>query len=100
MFSQTVAVTVDLLRLRRGPQDLPADWNLLAMLAGAYFIVTFAQVLVAAPTGVALLQALLATVVLAGRSAATPQTDAVLASLSAVGLRAVYRAVNIADRAA
>ncbi|MDN5938354.1 MAG: hypothetical protein L0H83_06795 [Salinisphaera sp.] len=66
MFSQTVAVTVDLLRLRRGPQDLPADWNLLAMLAGAYFIVTFAQVLVAAPTGVALLQALLATVVLAG----------------------------------
>ncbi|MDT0617941.1 hypothetical protein RM531_05610 [Salinisphaera sp. P385] len=65
MFVQTLRVTLDILLLRRGPQDLPADWNLLSLVAGAYLTVTFAQVSVAASVGPALVQALLATGLLA-----------------------------------
>lgn len=64
MFAHTLRVTVDILLLRRGPQDLPADWNLLATLAVLYLIVHFVQVRTAAETGPALLQALLATALL------------------------------------
>ncbi len=65
MIAQTVRVTVDMLLLRRGPQDLPADWSLLGALAVVYFSTAFAQVRTAAETVPALLQALLATVLLA-----------------------------------
>lgn len=64
MFAQTLRVTVDLLLLRRGPQELPANWNLLATLTLLYISVHFAQARTAAETGPALLQAVLATALL------------------------------------
>lgn len=64
MFAQTLRVTVDIVLLRRGPQDVPASWNLLAVLAAVYLIAHFAQALTLAPPGSALLQAVLATLLL------------------------------------
>lgn len=65
MFAQTLRVTVDLLLLRRGPQDLPSNGNLLVALGAGYFILAFAQVRMAVATGPALVQAILATGLLA-----------------------------------
>lgn len=64
MLSQLFRVTVDLLLLRRGPQDLPSDWGLLGGLGVAYCSLTFAQVRIVTETGPAALQALLATFLL------------------------------------
>lgn len=65
MFLQTLRVTVDILLLRRGPQDMPANWNLLAVLGALYLIVHLGQALTLAPIGPALLQAVIATALLA-----------------------------------
>lgn len=64
MFSQLFRVTVDLLMLRRGPQDLPSDWGLLGGLGFVYCSLTFVQVRLVADVGPALLQSLLATALL------------------------------------
>lgn len=60
MLPQLFRVTVDLLLLRRGPQDLPSDWGLLGGLGFIYCSLTFAQVRLVTDTGPALLQSLLA----------------------------------------
>lgn len=65
MFAQTLRVMVDIVLLRRGPQDMPSDWNLLAVLAALYLIVHFMQATVVASTSAALAQAALATGLLA-----------------------------------
>lgn len=65
MLVQTLRTTVDILLLRRGPQHLPASWNLLGLLAALYLIVHLGQALTIVPFGSALLQALVATGLLA-----------------------------------
>jgi len=65
MFLQLSRTTLDILMLRKGPQDLPSDWGLLAALALAYCSLTFAQVRLVSETGQALYQSVLATGLLA-----------------------------------
>lgn len=64
MFVQLLRVTIEVMLLRRGPQDMPSDWGLLAGLGGVYCIVSCAQVLAVSSAGSAILQAVLATVLL------------------------------------
>ena len=56
---------MDLLVLRRGPQDMPSDWGLLAGLALVYCGLGVVQVRLVADIGPALAQAGLATLILA-----------------------------------
>lgn len=93
MFFQTLRVTVDILFLRRGPQDMPASWNLLGALAALYLIVHVAQALIAASFGSALLQALVATALLAAYTRIAlqlrehlPRLAQTLSALFAVGI--------------
>lgn len=65
MLSQLSRVTVDLLLLRRGPQDLPSDWGLLGGLAFVYCSLTFVQVRVVVDAMPAFGQSALATILLA-----------------------------------
>lgn len=65
MIAHTLRTTFDLMLLRRGPQDLPANWNLLIGLGVLYCIVAFVQVRLVAPVEAALFQSLLATGLLA-----------------------------------
>lgn len=60
MLTQLLRVTLDLLLLRRGPQELPSDWGLLGGLGFVYCSLTFTQVRLVADTGAALGQAILA----------------------------------------
>lgn len=65
MLSQLFRVTVDLLLLRRGPQDLPSDWGLLGGLGFVYCSLTFVQLRLVADVGSSLTQSVLATLLLA-----------------------------------
>jgi drug/metabolite transporter (DMT)-like permease len=65
MLPQLLRVTVDLMLLRRGPQELPSDWGLLGGLGFVYCSLAFTQVRLVADTGSAFAQALLATGMLA-----------------------------------
>lgn len=56
---------IELMLLRRGPQDMPGDQTTLASSAAAYCILLFLQVGLITPTGHAALQAGLATALLA-----------------------------------
>lgn len=56
---------VELMLLRRGPQDMPGDSTTLLGSAAAYCILLFLQVALIAPTPRAAMQAILATVLLA-----------------------------------
>lgn len=60
-----VRLLVDLLLLRRGPQDMPAGTGILYGSAAAYCILLFAQSRIVATAGSALLQAVVSTVALA-----------------------------------
>ena len=64
MLSQLARVSVDLLLLRRGPQDMPSNWALMAGLGLAYCSLAFMQVSLVADAGPAITQAILATVIL------------------------------------
>lgn len=65
MFSQLARVCVDMLLLRRGPQDLPSSWSLLAGLGVAYCSLAFMQVSLVTDAAPAITQAFLATMLLA-----------------------------------
>lgn len=65
MLNQLARVSMDMLLLRRGPQDMPTDWRLLVGLGVAYCSLAFAQMSLVAPAGPAISQAVLATVLLA-----------------------------------
>lgn len=65
MIAHTLRTTFELMLLRRGPQDLPASWNLLVGLGVLYCIAAFIQVRLVAPVEAALFQSLLATGLLA-----------------------------------
>lgn len=65
MLSQFARVSIDMLLLRRGPQDMPSDWRLLVGLGVAYCSLAFAQMSLVAPAGPAIFQAVLATTLLA-----------------------------------
>lgn len=65
MLPRLLRTTVDLLLLRRGPQDLPSDWGLLGGLAALYCSLAFVQVRMVTEAGPALAQAALATALLA-----------------------------------
>ncbi len=64
MLNQLARVSVDILLLRRGPQELPCSWGLLAGLAFAYCSLTFMQVSLVAKIAPAITQAVLATFIL------------------------------------
>lgn len=65
MLVQTLRTTVDILLLRRGPQDMPPNWNMLGLLAALYLVVHLGQALTIASLSSALLQAVVATGLLA-----------------------------------
>lgn len=65
MFSQLARMSVEVLLLRRGPQDMPSSWGLLVGLGFAYCILAFLQVSLVAEVAPAISQAVLATAVLA-----------------------------------
>lgn len=65
MLSQLFRVTVDVLLLRRGPQDIPGDWGLLGGLAVVYCSLTFVQVRIVVEAMPAFVQAVLAAILLA-----------------------------------
>lgn len=56
---------IDLMLFRAGPQDMPGTQNTLIASGIAYCIALFAQVVMIAPPGAALIQSVLATVLLA-----------------------------------
>jgi len=64
MFSQLARVSLDLLMLRRGPQDMPSSWALMAGLAFTYCSLAFIQVSLVAEVAPAITQAILATIIL------------------------------------
>lgn len=65
MLSQIARVSLDILLLRCGPQDLPADWRLLAGFAVVYCSLAGMQMSLVTPAGSAVFQAILATLLLA-----------------------------------
>ncbi|WP_353251654.1 hypothetical protein [Salinisphaera sp. PC39] len=65
MLSQLLRVTVDLLLLRRGPQDLPSDWGLLGGVGILYCSLTFVQVRMVASALPAIAQTVTAVLLLA-----------------------------------
>lgn len=89
-----VRLLVDLLLLRRGPQDMPGGSTMLYGSAAAYCILLFAQTRIVAASGSAFLQALVSTVALAlyvrallrfrGYPARAPQTCVALFAVGAV----------------
>lgn len=65
MFNQLARVSVDVMLLRRGPQDLPSSWGLMIGLAFAYCSLAFMQVSLVTEAAPAITQAVLATLILA-----------------------------------
>lgn len=65
MLPQLLRATLDLMLLRRGPQDMPSDWGLLGGVGFVYCSLAFTQVRLVANTAPAFAQAVLATVILA-----------------------------------
>lgn len=63
-FMPFARLVIDLLLLRRGPQDMPASTSALYGAAAAYCILLFFQIRIIAPTGSALFQALVSVVAL------------------------------------
>lgn len=63
-FMPLARLLIDLLLLRRGPQDMPASTNVLYGAAVAYCILLFMQVRIIAPVGSAIFQAVVSTVAL------------------------------------
>ncbi len=56
---------IDLCRLRRGPQDVPASRFLMMLTAGGYFVIGLAVSLLEQPPGLAILSAAVDTLMLA-----------------------------------
>ncbi|HHH48648.1 MAG TPA: hypothetical protein ENK51_07165 [Gammaproteobacteria bacterium] len=82
---------IDLCRLRRGPQDVPASRFLMMLTAGGYFVIGLAVSLLEQPPGLAILSAAVDTLMLAalawlslwiiGKTARFTQTYTALAGI-------------------
>ncbi|MAA75839.1 MAG: hypothetical protein CMN28_14155 [Salinisphaeraceae bacterium] len=65
MVLRHLQIVIDILLLRRGPQDLPAAWESLGFLGASYCFFSVCQMLIMADPGSAILHGLAATLMLA-----------------------------------